>query len=116
MTQHQLVRQWIFEHGSITPAVMSGKVYYDTMFGSQTDKRCRELRKTKELDSAKNEKGFEVFFFYQKKPEGLNKRSYWEKKNWISDDERVLRIQEETEKRRLQQQTPSVRSQQMALI
>lgn len=61
MTQHQLVKDWIIENGSILPAKMAGKVYKDTMFGSETSKRCRELRKKGTLISIK-EGRFERFF------------------------------------------------------
>lgn len=44
MTQHQLIIQYIKEHGSILPAKMAGVIYKGQMFGSETSKRCRELR------------------------------------------------------------------------
>ena len=70
LTQHQLVMLYCQENGKITPAKIAGFVYQDIMFGSETSKRCRELRdanspnnkyKVKILDSEKVEK-FEVFF------------------------------------------------------
>jgi hypothetical protein len=64
LTQHQLILKYIELHGSICPATLSDKDrrFMDGYFiGSQCDKRCRELRADKKLDSAKNDKGFEVF-------------------------------------------------------
>lgn len=40
-------------YGSILPAKMSGKVWNDYMFGSQIDRRCRELREGGHLRSKK---------------------------------------------------------------
>lgn len=59
-TQYQIIKDYIKEHGSILPAKMSGVVYHDTMFGSETSKRCRELRKAGILESTK-EGRFERF-------------------------------------------------------
>lgn len=42
------------------PAKISGLVYMGTMFGSETSKRCRELRKAGILEST-NDGKFEVF-------------------------------------------------------
>jgi len=61
MTQHQLIKEWILENGSILPAKMSGQIYKETMFGSEISKRCRELRKKGILMSVKDGK-FERFF------------------------------------------------------
>lgn len=44
MTQKQLVLTYVSEFGSIIPAKISGFVYKGMMFGSETSKRCRELR------------------------------------------------------------------------
>ena len=44
MTQKQLIIEYILEHGSILPAKMYGKIYKDIMLGSETSKRCREMR------------------------------------------------------------------------
>lgn len=65
MTQKQLVKMWIKEHGSILPAKMGGRIYNDIMFGSETSKRCREMRADDELDSKPDGK-FERFFFPKK--------------------------------------------------
>lgn len=61
MTQHQLVLTWIREKGSILPAKMAGIVYMGQMFGSETSKRCRELRSMGKLYGKKEGK-FERFF------------------------------------------------------
>lgn len=53
MTQHQLVIEYVKFNGSILPAKMSGKVWNDYMFGSQIDRRCRELREGGHLRSKK---------------------------------------------------------------
>ena len=60
LTQHELVIEYVKEFGSITPAKMSGKTYKGGFFGSETSKRCRELRKAGKLNSHKVGK-FEVF-------------------------------------------------------
>lgn len=60
MKQKQLILKWIEEHGFIMPAKMSGKIYHNTMFGSETGKRCRELRKEGILESRREGK-FEVY-------------------------------------------------------
>jgi hypothetical protein len=44
MTQHELILTYIQEHSSILPAKLYGSVYRGVMFGSETSKRCRELR------------------------------------------------------------------------
>jgi hypothetical protein len=61
MTQPELVLAWISEHGAILPAKMGKVVYKGIMFGSETSKRCRELRKRGILES-KREGKFERFF------------------------------------------------------
>lgn len=61
MTQHQLVLEYVKEFGRIVPAKMSGKLYQGVMFGSETSKRCRELRKQGKLIGVKDGK-FEVFY------------------------------------------------------
>lgn len=65
MTQKELILKWISEHGYIIPAKISGRVYYETMFGSETSKRCREMRKMGELESQPDPDNpkFERFFF-----------------------------------------------------
>lgn len=40
-----MVMRWVSLHGSITPAKMAGEIFEGQMFGSETSKRCRELRK-----------------------------------------------------------------------
>lgn len=61
MTQKSLILAWIDEFGRIMPAKMSGEVWKHEMFGSETSKRCRELRKCGILTS-KPEGKFEVFY------------------------------------------------------
>ncbi len=60
MTQKELVLEYVREHGEILPAKISGLWYHGTMFGSETSKRCRELRKDGKLVSH-GEGKFEVF-------------------------------------------------------
>lgn len=67
MKQSELVIEWVREFGDITPALMAGRIYKDTMFGSETSKRCRELRTKGVLDSRKDGK-FEIFFLKEIKP------------------------------------------------
>jgi len=61
MTQHELVIKYIEQKGSILPAKMAGSVFLGEMFGSETSKRCRELRK-KGLLRGEREGKFERFF------------------------------------------------------
>ena len=64
ITQKELVLEYIKEYGSILPAHMSGKTYQGIMFGSETSKRCRELRMEGVLRSDPDGK-FERFFLKQ---------------------------------------------------
>lgn len=61
LTQKELILKYLTEFSSITPAKMAGKIYYGTMFGSETSKRCRELRAAKKILGRKEGK-FEVFY------------------------------------------------------
>lgn len=72
MTQHELVVKFVQHYGSILPAKMGGQIFMGQMFGSETSKRCRELRNQIQgmwknpygrqiLDSVKEGK-FEKFF------------------------------------------------------
>lgn len=45
MTQQKMVIEYVKKNGSILPAKMGGRIFKRTMFGSETTKRCRELRK-----------------------------------------------------------------------
>lgn len=60
MTQKSLILEYIREHGSILPAKMAGFVFKDQMMGSETSKRCREMRKAGILRSEPDGK-FERF-------------------------------------------------------
>ena len=60
LTQKELIFHYIEAHGQITPAKMGGQLYLGQMFGSETSKRCRELRKDKKLISH-GEGKFEVY-------------------------------------------------------
>lgn len=68
MTQKDLIIAYVEMYGSILPAKMSGKVFGGVMFGSETSKRCRELRSIGKLVSH-GEGKFEVF----EKPDKLIK-------------------------------------------
>jgi hypothetical protein len=61
MKQKPLIIEYIKEHGSILPAKIGGKIYKGTMFGSETSKRCRELRADGKLESKPDGK-FERFY------------------------------------------------------
>lgn len=61
MTQQQLIREYCEIHGSILPAKISGVIFMGKMFGSETSKRCRELRKQGILKSEKDGR-FERFY------------------------------------------------------
>lgn len=62
MTQKELIIKYIQEHGSILPAKLGGELYLGIMFGSETTKRCRELRAKNVLHSRPEGK-FERFYF-----------------------------------------------------
>ena len=51
MTQKKLILEYVDEYRSILPAKIAGKIYKGVMFGSETSKRCRELRKAGMLNS-----------------------------------------------------------------
>jgi len=70
-TQYQIIKDWITQNGSILPAKMSGVIFEDTMFGSETSKRCRELRKMGLLRS-EQEGRFERFYFAEIKYQSYN--------------------------------------------
>lgn len=61
MTQQELVIQFIKQHGSILPAKMGGRIYLGEMFGSETGRRCRNLR-NKGILRSQQEGRFERFF------------------------------------------------------
>ena len=61
MTQKNLIEEYLEEFGSILPAKMAGKIYCGMMFGSETSKRCREMRADKMLKS-EGEGKFERFY------------------------------------------------------
>ena len=44
--------EYVQEFGTIIPAKMSGFVYKGIMMGSETSRRCRELREAGKLESA----------------------------------------------------------------
>lgn len=64
-TQHELILDYVKEYGSIIPAKMSGMIYKGIMFGSESSKRCRELRTQGILISHKKGK-FEEFSLKEK--------------------------------------------------
>jgi hypothetical protein len=68
LTQKELIIHYVEANGSITPAKMGGKLYLGQMFGSETSKRCRELRKAGKLISH-GEGKFEVFGLAARIPE-----------------------------------------------
>lgn len=60
LTQKELIIHYVEAHDRIVPAKMSGQIYLGQMFGSETSKRCRELRKDGKLISH-GEGKFEVY-------------------------------------------------------
>ena len=82
MTQKQLIIDYCREFGFIIPAKMAGKIYKDTMFGSESSKRCREIRQDGYdgyfLESEPSDK-FEKFYIKEKTNETFNKN--WELKD-----------------------------------
>lgn len=61
MTQHELIIEYVKFNGSILPAKMHGKVWNEHMFGSEINRRCRELREDGKLTSAR-EGRFTIFY------------------------------------------------------
>lgn len=61
MTQKELIIAYIKEFGSILPAKMGGQFFRGQIMGSETSKRCRELRKDGKLYSQPEGK-FERFY------------------------------------------------------
>ena len=60
MTQKEVIIDYIKTHGSILPAKVAGFIHKGTMLGSESSRRCRELRKEGVLTSHMEGK-FEVF-------------------------------------------------------
>lgn len=85
LTQHQLIIEYIKEHGSILPAKDHGFAYKQGFLGSELSKRCRELRKKGILYSIRDGK-FERFYLdkeiletkYKVKEIVKNKSDWWE--------------------------------------
>jgi hypothetical protein len=69
MTQHELILSWVDRYGKIVPAKMSGTAWNGGFYGSETPKRCRELRAKRILASCKDGK-FEVFYRVDKELAG----------------------------------------------
>lgn len=67
MTQAQLILDYLEQYGEITPAKMSGKIYKETMFGSEISRVCRRLRAKGSLESRQEGK-FEVYTLKVMKP------------------------------------------------
>jgi hypothetical protein len=67
MTQEQQIMEWLKINDEIIPAKMSGKIFKDRMFGSETSRACRALRKKGILQSEPRGK-FEVFWIKGRKP------------------------------------------------
>ena len=61
MTQKSLIMKYVMRFGSILPAKMAGHVMWRNMFGSETSRRCRELR-AEGLLISQGEKRFERFY------------------------------------------------------
>lgn len=60
MTQKELILDYIKTHGSILPAKVGGLIHKGVMLGSESSKRCREMRAAGLLTSH-NDGKFEVF-------------------------------------------------------
>lgn len=71
-TQSQIVLLWTLRYKEILPAKMSGNIFLRTMFGSETSKRCRELRAIGWLDSHRKGK-FTIFTLTKKGKEVAKK-------------------------------------------
>lgn len=67
-TQKELIMKFVKEYGSIIPAKLGGYFYKNQLFGSETPKRCRELRKDRKLESV-NDGKFTKFFLPNKQGE-----------------------------------------------
>lgn len=98
MTQHELIIKYCKEFGGIIPAKMGGREYRGGYFGSQIDKRCRELYNPKDpgnpygkqiLDRKREGKFVEYFLkrtnLYNKTDQELNEMLRNIRKRLISD-------------------------------
>lgn len=61
LSQKELILAYVDQFGSILPAKISGIVFKGQMLGSESSKRCRELRAEGKLIS-KQEGKFEKFY------------------------------------------------------
>lgn len=86
MTQKQLILEYVKEYGSIVPAKMSGEMFMGKMFGSETSRRCRELRADGRLRS-----------------EGLGKFERFYLPQIIQVEERTVMLTDEQYHQKLQQ-------------
>ena len=64
LTQKQLIIKFCERYGSILPAKMGGRIMWRYMFGSETSRRCRELRAEGILRS-EGDKRFERFYLVE---------------------------------------------------
>lgn len=64
-TQKEAILEYIDFKGEFIPAQMIGKMWKDTMFGSEIGKRCREMRQVGILNSIRDGK-FEKYFRAQR--------------------------------------------------
>lgn len=70
MTNHEMIIKYVKEFGSILPAKMIGKIYYNKMFPAESSKRCRELRMAGILRSKPDGK-FERFYLKEQTQNAL---------------------------------------------
>jgi hypothetical protein len=61
LSQHTLIIEYLKKYKTITPAIMGGNFYKNTIFGSEVGRRARELRASGVLNSFRDGR-FEVFF------------------------------------------------------
>jgi hypothetical protein len=66
LSQHGLIIEYLKKYKTITPALMSGNFYKNTIFGSEISRRARELRSKGILNSIRDGR-FEVFFLKDRK-------------------------------------------------
>lgn len=91
MTQKQLIIEYIKEHGSIVPAKEHGFPFKGGFLGSESSKRCRELRKDGILRSERDGK-FERFYLSLNKDFCVNCHYFM---NHAKDCESLVREQKE---------------------
>lgn len=82
MKQKELIIDYIKQTGSIIPAKMSGVIYKGQMFGSESSRRCRELREAGIVKSEMAGK-FERFYIPEIKEVSMAQMTWEQRGQWL---------------------------------